>query len=81
MRGIYVPIVVQKPKGVLNASYLNSSLNVCYVDFKKAFDSVDHTLLWRKLSLLGVSQQTLAMYAEDIVFISSSAELKVSETT
>lgn len=36
-----------------------STLFLCYVDFKKAFDSVDHNCLWEKLVQLGISQQTL----------------------
>jgi len=29
----------------------------CFIDFQKAFDSVSHGLLWKKLSNLGVSSQ------------------------
>ena len=31
----------------------------CFVDFKKAFDSVHHGLLWHKLSSTGVSSKCL----------------------
>ena len=30
------------------------SLYVCYVDFSKAFDSIDHTLLWKKLAKMNI---------------------------
>ena len=38
-----------------------STLFLCYVDFRKAFDSVDHNCLWEKLVKLGISQQTLTI--------------------
>ena len=38
-----------------------STLFLCYVDFRKAFDSVDHYCLWKKLVQLGISQQTLTI--------------------
>ena len=40
---------------------------MCYVDFRKAFDSVNHTLLWVRLAEIGVSKKLLSelqsMYA------------------
>ena len=43
-------------------------LYVCFVDFRKAFDSVDHTMLWTKLIKLGISEQLLeilqSMYSQ-----------------
>ena len=32
---------------------------MCYVDFKKAFDSVNHSLLWTKICQIGISHQML----------------------
>jgi hypothetical protein len=36
----------------------NSTLFVCYVDLKKAFDNVEHTLMWVKLHSIGLSNHT-----------------------
>ena len=51
---------------ILNAMIENSlnnrkSLYVCYVDFKKAFDNINHRLLWKKLVNMKISQQMLEM--------------------
>ena len=35
------------------------ALFACFVDFSKAFDNVNHNLLWNKLVTLGISQQCL----------------------
>ena len=40
---------------IQNAFKNNSSLYVCFVDFKKAFDSVDHSLLMKKLIAKGIT--------------------------
>ena len=37
-----------------------STLFVCYVDLKKAFDNVEHTLMWVKLHSIGLSNQIIA---------------------
>ena len=34
---------------------VNSTLFVCYVDLKKVFDNVEHTLMWGKLHSIGLS--------------------------
>ena len=31
----------------------------CFVDFARAFDSVEHTLLWKKLAVMGLSNKIL----------------------
>ena len=45
----------------------NKSLFTCFVDFAKAFDSINHKLLWEKLTSMGMSSKLLsilqAMYA------------------
>ena len=33
-----------------------TNLFICFVDFRKAFDSVDHSSLWNRLISLGISQ-------------------------
>ena len=36
-------------------------LFLCFIDFQKAYDSVDRTLLWQVLTCLGVPPQILAV--------------------
>ena len=36
-------------------------LYACFVDFKKAFDSINHQLLWQKLTKAGISPRILAV--------------------
>ena len=36
-----------------------STLYTCFVDFAKAFDSVNHSLLWSKLARMGLSARLL----------------------
>ena len=42
-----------------NAKSKRKNLYCCFVDFKKAFDSVRHHLLWQELSCIGVSTKVL----------------------
>ena len=37
------------------------TLFACFIDFKKAFDSINHSLLWRKLANLGCSTTILTI--------------------
>ena len=46
-----------KPKGYNKKS--QGRVFSCFVDFKKAYDSVDHLLLWKKLIKIGVSSKVL----------------------
>ena len=39
---------------VLNRKLKGDDTYACFVDFKKAFDSINRDLLWRKLSLYGI---------------------------
>ena len=39
----------------------HQKLYCCFVDFRKAFDSVHHQLLWHKLSSIGVSTKLLKL--------------------
>ena len=48
-----------KPKGFQNK--LQGRLFACFIDFKKAYDSVDHQLLWKKLVDAGISSKVLAL--------------------
>ena len=46
----------------LALSQKKTALAMCaFVVFKKAFDSINHTLLWSCLSSIGVSQRILAV--------------------
>ena len=37
------------------------SLHMCFVDLQKAYDTVDHTLLWQVLTRIGVPPQMIAV--------------------
>ena len=54
----------------------HTSLYVCYVDFKKAFDSVNHSLLWTKLCQLGISHQMLRIL--QLIYATATSCVKVS---
>ena len=41
------------------AKISKTNIFICFVDFRKAFDSVDHSSLWNRLISLGISQQML----------------------
>ena len=51
-------------------------LFVCYVDFRKAFDHVQHELLWLRLSQLGISNQMLHIL--QAMYTKASVRVKVS---
>ena len=36
-------------------------LHVCFIDLPKAYDTVDHTLLWQVLTRIGVPPQMIAV--------------------
>ena len=44
---------------VLNRKLKGNDTYACFVDFRKAFDSINRDLLWRKLSLYGIREQFL----------------------
>ena len=44
---------------VLNRKLKGNDTYACFVDFRKAFDSINRDLLWRKLSLYGIRGQFL----------------------
>ena len=54
-------------------------LFACFVDFKKAFDSISHGALWTKLASLGVSNMILtllqSMYANAISVVQLGTEI------
>ena len=56
-------------------------LYVCFVDFRKAFDSVDHTMLWSKLIKLGISEQLLEVLQAMYSTATSSVKLYKYEAT
>ena len=47
--------------GIELALSQKKQLYVCFVDFKKAFDSINHTLLWSCLSSIGVTADTCSV--------------------
>ena len=57
------------------------SLFVCFVDFCKAFDSVHHGALWRKLVSIGVSQRALTILQSMYFKASSRVRLSRHEAT
>ena len=56
-------------------------LYVCYVDFKKAFDSVNHTLLWSCLVNFGVSHRTLTVLQSMYASAYSCVKISSNEAT
>ena len=56
-------------------------LYVCFVDFRKAFNSVDHTMLWTKLIKLGISEQLLEILQSMYSTATSSVTLSTYEVT
>ena len=52
-------------------------LYCAFVDFKKAFDSVDHTILCKKLAKLGVSSKIIQMMAN--MYTKARAQVKTPE--
>ena len=67
MKGHHVVIWSRSPPEY-NQKLMGKDTFACFVDFHKAFDSVDRDLLWHKLSQYGISGKFLnsltAMYAE-----------------
>ena len=55
----------------------HNTLYVCYVDFKKAFDCVDHSLLWTKLINLGISHKILAILQS--MYAAAASCIKISK--
>ena len=37
------------------------SLFMCFIDLQKAYDTIDHTLLWQVLTRIGVPPQMIAV--------------------
>ena len=52
------------------------NLFICFVDFRKAFDSVDHSSLWNRLISLGISQQMLQILHS--MYSKAASRIKVS---
>ena len=57
-------------------------LFTCFVDFKKAFDSVSHNKLWLKLASIGISSKILmllqSMYSNAISMVEINSEISSS---
>ena len=49
---------------------------ICFVDFRMAFDSVDHSSLWNRLISLGISQQMLQILQS--MYTKAASRIKVS---
>ena len=56
----------------------NSTLFVCYVDLKKAFDNVEHTLMWVKLHSIGLSNQIIAILQS--MYRKATARVKINSS-
>ena len=59
----------------------HSQLFLCYVDLKKAFDSIQHNLLWKKLHALGVSGQIIRVLQSMYAKATARVKLTTSEAT
>ena len=59
----------------------HSQLFLCYVDLKKAFDSIQHSLLWKKLHALGVSGQIIRVLQSMYAKATARVKLTTSEAT
>ena len=55
------------------------SLHMCYVDFRKAFDSVNHTLLWVQLAEIEVSNKLLPVVQS--MYANATSCIKLSRNT
>ena len=58
------------------AKISKTNLFICFVDFRKAFDSVDHSSLWNRLISLGISQQILQILQS--MYTKAASRIKVS---
>ena len=54
----------------------HSQLFLSYVDLKKAFDSIQHCLLWEKLHALGVSGQIIRVLQS--IYAKATARVKLT---
>ena len=54
-------------------------LFLSYVDLKKAFDSIQHCLLWEKLHALGVSGQIIRVLQSMYAKVTARVKLTTSE--
>ena len=59
----------------------HSQLFLCYVDLKKAFESIQHNLLWKKLHALGVSGQIIRVLQSMYAKAAARVKLTTSEAT
>jgi len=54
----------------------NKKLYLCFIDYSKAFDMVDHNVLWRKMSDMGFLQHIVlllkTMYEEQKAAVRTS---------
>ena len=58
------------------AKISKTNIFICFVDFRKAFDSVDHSSLWNRLISLGISQQMLQILQS--MYSKADSRIKVS---
>lgn len=58
-----------------------SQIDIIYLDFKKAFDSVDHSILMRKIGDIGISRKLLAWINSFLVHRKCYVKLKMSLST
>lgn len=56
-----------------------SSLFCCFVDFRKAFDSINHNKLWSKLSSLGISRKLINIMSN--MYSKATASVRMGNET
>ena len=48
----------------------------CFVDFARAFDSVEHTLLWKKLARMGLSSKILHILQD--MYLKATSRVRIN---
>ena len=51
----------------------------CFIDFKKAFDSIDHKVIWAVLESFGIEQKLIHLLKE--IYLSAKAAVRIGNDT